>query len=373
MKLIVLRSNLLEALSYVEKGVGSDSSLPILKNILLRTEGNRIVMVGTNLELAITCVFSGKIIENGEITIPFSIFFSIIKNLNAERISLELKNKKIVVTTDNYEATIQGQEAKEFPIIPSLHNTAQSVKINTRTFVEALQKTVVSAQYSEIRPEISGILLRIKDGVVCVATDGFRLTEKRIDQNQTTVQMEEGTKVIIPLRTIEEILRILPALEKQEEFVEIFIDPTQILFKTQTLQAVSRLIDGNFPEYEPIIPQNTETEIVISRTELINALKLTSSFSGRANDISFILGENKKHIELYSGDSSLGEGRYKVSARIKGEGGLNLTFNWKYLLDGLRVFDSEEITVGVNAPDKPVVIKTQEEPLLLYVVMPIKN
>ncbi|KKT90559.1 MAG: polymerase III subunit beta protein, partial [Candidatus Jorgensenbacteria bacterium GW2011_GWA2_45_13] len=88
MKLIVLRSNLLDALSYIEKGVGGDSSLPILKNVLLKTEGNKIIMVGTNLELAITSMFSGKIIENGETTIPFSVFFSIVKNLNAERISI---------------------------------------------------------------------------------------------------------------------------------------------------------------------------------------------------------------------------------------------------------------------------------------------
>jgi len=373
MKLIVLRSNLLDALSYVEKGVGGDSSLPILKNVLLKTEGNKIVMVGTNLELAITSTFSGKIIENGETTIPFSVFFSIVKNLNAERISIELKNKKIIITTDNYEASIQGQEAKEFPIIPSLHNSAQAIKINTHAFIEALQKTVVAAQYSEIRPEISGILFRVEDSFICVATDGFRLTEKKIDQNQIETQSKEAVRVIVPLRTIEEMLRILPALEKQEEFIEIFIDPTQILFKTQTVQAVSRLIDGNFPEYEPIIPKNTEMEIVVSRSELINALKLTSSFSGRANDISFILGENKKHIELYSGDASLGEGRYKVSARIKGDGASSLTFNWRYFLDGLKVFDSEEVTIGINAPDKPVVIKTQEEPLLIYIVMPIKN
>lgn len=373
MKLIVLRGNLLEALSFVEKGVGGDPNLPILKNILLKTEENRIILVSTNLELAITCSFSGKIVENGMITIPFSVFFSIVKNLNTERITLERKKGKFIITTDNYEAFLQGQEAKEFPIIPALHNTTKQIKVKMRALIEAFQKALVAAQYSEIRPEISGILLRVKDFLICTATDGFRLTEKKIDRSQAVVHADEGTSVIIPLRTVEEMLRILPALEKQEEFIELSIDPTQILFKTQILQAVSRLIDGNFPEYEPIIPQSVETEIVVPRSELINAIKLTSSFSGKANDVSIAVGENKKHIELYSSDTSLGEGRYKVPVRVKKGGEVNLTFNWKYLLDGLRIFDSNEVVIGINASDKPVVIRAQEEPLLVYVVMPIKG
>lgn len=363
----------MESLSYVEKGVGSDSSLPILKNVLIRTDGNKIVVVGTNLELAVTSSFSGKIIENGEITVPFHVFFSIVKNLNAERVSLEVKAQKMLITTDNYEASIQGQDAKEFPIIPSLHTPTQTIKANTHAFIEALQKAVVAAQYSEIRPEISGVLFRVDEGFICVATDGFRLTEKKVDRSGATVETEDATRAIVPLRTIEEMLRILPSIEKQEESVEVLIDPTQILFRTQSLQAVSRLIDGNFPEYEAIIPKSVETEITLSRSELMNALKLTSSFSGRANDVSFITGENKKHIELYSGDASLGEGRYKVSAKTKGGNVPELTFNWRYLLDGLRIFNAEEVTIGINAPDKPVVIRTPEEPLLTYVVMPIKN
>jgi len=371
MKLIVLKSNLLEALSYVEKAIGENANLPILKSVLMKTDGNRIIVTSTNLELAVTYAFSGKIVENGEVAIPLSVFYSMVRNLNAERVTLEMKNKKLLVSTDNYEATIQGQEAKDFPIIPSLHGTSEGLTTSLKTFAEALQKVAVAAQYSEIRPEISGVLLRIDDGVFCVATDSFRLAERRVDPSELKSSFSGAVKAIIPIRTVEELLKIFSSLEKQDGPLELLIDSTQILFKTQNLEAISRLIDGNFPEYGAIIPKQTESEIVVPRQELMNAVKLVSAFSGRANDIVMRVGENKKYIELYSGDASVGENQYKIPARIKGEGA-TLTFNWRYLLDGARIFAGEEIVLGVNSSDKPVLISSPKDTLLTYVVMPIK-
>lgn len=371
MKLIVLKSNLLEALSYVERAIGENNNLPILKSVLMKTDGNKIVVTSTNLEFAVTYIFSGKIIENGEVAIPFHVFYSLVKNVNSERITIELKNGKLLITTDNYEATIQGQEAKEFPIIPSLRGAKEGLRVGIKTFTEALQEVVVAAHYSEIRPEISGVLLRIDDGVFCVATDGFRLAERKIDPSEATSSFENAIKAIIPIRAVEELLKIFTSLEKQGGELEILLDATQALFKTQNLEAISRLIDGNFPEYVGIIPKQTESEIAVSRHELINAIKLVSSFSGRANDIVVRVGENKKFIELYSGDAGIGENQCKIPARIKGDGA-TLTFNWRYLLDGVRIESGDETVLGVNSSDKPVLIKSPKDTLLTYVVMPIK-
>lgn len=371
MKLIVLRNKLLEALTVVERAVGENSNLPILKCVYIRTDDNKIVFTATNLEMAITHTSSGKIIENGEVAIPLHLFNTIIKNISSERITLELKGKKLFIETDNYEAFVQTHEIKEFPIIPSIHNKNQNLQTSSKVLVEAIESVVVAIQYSEIRPEISGVCMGIEEyGVVFAGTDSFRLAEKKVDSEFMKSTFSESIKCIIPLKTSEEVLKILHNQEEGDVF--IFIDPTQILFKTQSVEIISRLIDGNYPDYHAIIPKQTQAEAIVPRQEFLNAIRLTSSFSGRGNDITLTVGENKKYIELFSSDNALGENTYKVPIRLKGDRFI-LVFNWKYLSDGFKAFKTDELIIGVNTSDKPVVIKNQTDGSLVYVAMPIKN
>jgi len=352
----------------MECAISESLNLPILKNILIKTNGDGIVFTSTNLELAVECVISGKVIEKGEITIPFSIFNSIIKNLNSERISLEEKNKKVVISTDNYEAVIQGQDSKEFPIIPPIANKNKKLKINTNDFKEALGSVIIAAQYSDIRPEISGVFLNHLDNTfTLVATDSFRLSERKIDAKLIQTDLDDFS-AIIPLKTASELMRFFG----KDEVLEISIDPNQILFNTKNKKIISRLIDGNFPDYKAVVPKQTKNEAVVDKNELINALKLASAFVGRTNDITLKIGDGKKTMEVYSVDSSLGENCYKIPIKLKGEK-FSLVFNWKYLLDGLKIYKGQEVILGVNSPDRPVVIKTLTEPLLVYVAMPIKS
>ncbi len=372
MKIIVLRSNFMEALSSVERGVGgANSNLPILRNILLRAEGSKITAVSTNLEFAVTYAFSGKVVENGEVAVPFSILHSIVKNVSSERITLELREDKVRIETDNYEASVQAYNSKEYPIIPSMHENISIIRVNSNEFVEALQGVLVATQYSEIRPEISGVFVKNdSESVFFVATDSFRLAEKKLG-NAKYDPGSGDVKSIIPLRTAEEALRIIS--NQGDKDVVIEIDATQISFNTDTVSIVSRLIDGNFPEYRAIIPSGADMEISASKQELVNAIKLTSSFSGKLNDISLVLHEGGKHIEFFSSDSAVGQNTYKVPAKIKGGKTETLVFNWRYLLDGIKIFSGSDIVVGINAPEKPVKINDPKDPSLVYVVMPIKN
>ncbi len=175
----------------------------------------------------------------------------------------------------------------------------------------------------------------------------------------------------MPLKTSSEFLRILNS-QNGDEDIEILIDPNQIIFKTNACEIVSRLIEGNFPEYQAVIPKQTQTEIVINTQELVNAVKLVSSFSGRGNDITLKVGENKKFLEVYSVDNVFGENRYRVPIKLRGEKFL-IIFNWRYFLNGLKIYKSEEIILGINGSDKPATIKSLGEPFLVYVVMPIKS
>lgn len=369
MKLIVLRGNFLDALNSVEKAVGGSSHLPILKNILVEA-GEKILITSTNLEFGVRYTLPGKIIERGSVTIPFSLIAGIVRNLNSERITLETKDTKIIVSAENYEALIQGQDAKDFPIIPTIQNKEYSFTLNAGVLRHILEKVIIAAQYSDIRPEISGIFFRYFDGTISfVATDSFRLAEYTAQNNQFQTNFME-VSAIIPLKTAQEILRILS--DDDEAPITIFIDPSQILFTTDIQEVISRLIDGTFPDYRAIIPRETVQEIIIQKSELMSAIKLVSSFSGRAQDITLKAPENKKLLELYCGEASAGENHYRVPAKING-GAFSIVFNWRYLFDGLRACDGDEIVLGMNGAQKPATVTCAQDPSFLYVVMPIKG
>ncbi|RJQ30131.1 DNA polymerase III subunit beta [Candidatus Parcubacteria bacterium] len=369
MKCIILKNNLIEGLSAVERAIGFSTNLPILKNVLIKTFQGKIFFVATNLEIAVTETIPGKVIEEGVVTVPLSIFFSVSKNLTTDRVTLEESGGNLSIITDNYEAVIQGHDAKEFPIIPSLTTKDFFTTIDIKIFSDIFERVFIATQYSEIRPQISGVFLKYsQDHLIVAATDSFRLAERVISSNQATSSFEE-TSLIIPFKTAEELLRLTKG---QKGNLIIKHDEGQVEFIMEKTNMISRIVDGVFPEYKALIPKTTECEVTVDRMEFIQALKLASSFSGKTNDITVVIGENKKYLELISSDASLGKNCYKIPIKLKGEP-LSIVFNWKFLLDGLKIYSSKEIVVGINSPDRPAVIKSQNEQELVYVVMPIRN
>lgn len=369
MKCIILKNNLLEGLSAVERATGFSSNLPILKDVLIKTFQGKIVFITTNLEIAITETISGKVVEEGSVAIPLSIFSSVAKNLTSDKVTLEEQGGSLLITTDNYEATVQGHDVKEFPIIPSLSAKDFFVTIDVKLFSEIFERVFVATQYSEIRPQISGVFLRYsQDHLTVAATDSFRLAERIISSNQATSSFDEAS-IIIPFRTAEELLKLM---KNEKGNLVIKNDEGQVEFIMEKTKMVSRVVDGVFPEYKALIPKTVEHEISIDRIELIQALKLASSFSGKTNDITVIISDNAKYLELSSADAALGKNCYKIPIKCKGDP-LSIVFNWRFLLDGLKIYSSKEILLGINSPDRPAVIRSQSEQDLVYVVMPIRN
>lgn len=369
MKVIVLNSKLKESLSAVEKAVKENSNLPILKNILIKTFNNRLKITSTNLEVGINKFVFGKIIEEGSITIPFSTLYKIVNNSDSEKTEINTEGNNLLLKTDNYKARIQGINSDEFPIIPKINDENNFLEIDFSIFKNAIEKVVTAAQISEIRPEISGVLLDYQITILkLAATDTFRLAEKTLTESQYKGNFERGFKVIIPLKTISEVLRIF----KDTERIKIYFDKSQVLFKNEDVEIISRIIDGEYPDYEVIIPKETENEIHINRNQFINAIKLVSSFSGRVNEIKLRLMENKKTLDVYSADQNLGENNYLVPIKLKGEGFSEIAFNWQYLLDGLKIIEGEKIIFGVNKDTKPSILKPIEDLSYFYILMPIK-
>lgn len=369
MKLIILKNNLKDGLMVAERGINESTNLPILKNILVKTFNNKIQISATNLELGISKLVSGKIIEEGGLTIPFQTFYNIVNNINSDKINLETKNNNIIFKTDNYEAKLQCLNEDDYPIIPKIESSDKFIEFNTELFKSALNQVITSAQISEIRPEISGVLFDYQITIIkLVATDSFRLAEKTIYNTQYTSNIDKGFKIIIPLKTAQEILRVFD----NNQLLKISRDENQILFKNNEVELISHIIDGNYPDYEQIIPKSFESELVVEKNHFINALKLVSNFSGKVNDIRLKTQDSQKILEVYSNNQFLGENNYLIPSKLSGNSFNDISFNWRYLLDGLKTVSSNNLIFALNGGNKPAILKSAEDKSYFYILMPIK-
>lgn len=371
MELIVLKNNFKKGFDAICR-VGGDSvvALPILNNFLIETVDNKIKLSATNLELAISSFVPAKVVEGGGLTIPLGIINSIINNIQSEKITLKTQNDNLIVKTDNYQAKIQGIKNEEFPIIPDIENKKNILEIPAVVLRQALNSVVGSVQFSNIRQELNGVLFDFQINFLKIAaTDSFRLSEKTIINTQIKTEIDKKFKAIVPLKTINEAIRIFK--QEDDEKIKVFFDQSQVLFENNNTKIISRLIGGEFPDYQSIVPRSNEAEVVLSKERLNEALKLTSSFAGRSNEIKIIFQENAKNIEARSGDFGLGDNHYLIPAKIKG-GPMEIVFNWKFLMDGVKAIESENIFLGLNSNNKPAVLKSPNDPSYFYVLMPVK-
>ncbi|PIT92727.1 MAG: DNA polymerase III subunit beta [Candidatus Harrisonbacteria bacterium CG10_big_fil_rev_8_21_14_0_10_42_17] len=371
MKLIILRTNLKVGLSFLERAIGDSSNLPILKHVLLRADThNKLHLSATNLELGISGFIPCKVQEQGSITIPFGTLHDVISHSDSDRISIELQGTTLIVKTDNYQAQIQGSPASDFPIIPTIQDKQSVFEFNISSLRESLTEVISAAQISEIRPELSGVLFDYQVSLLrLVATDSFRLAQKILPDSSWKSSTQESRRFIIPLKAIQEVIRVF----SEGETVQLFIDQNQALFTSDDRELITRLIDGSYPDIDPIIPSSFETEISLDREMFMNALRLVSSFSGKTNDVRLRVSEGSKALELYSSHQSVGENNYLIPAKINGSSFSDLVFNWRYLLDGLKVQQSPTVVFGINGQTKPALLKTPGSQTSFYIVMPIRN
>lgn len=367
MNIICIKEKLKEGVDAASRASGDHPTLSILKNILIEATKDKIKITGTNLEIGVQCQVAGKVVEPGSITVPAGLFSQLINSLNQERITLSSKGDSLEVVTDSYQAKVQGVPAEEFPLIPKLQTPHQSIEISGDVLKEALDKTLSATQFSELRPELNAIYLQFfMDKLVLVATDSFRLAEKTLNDSEFTSDAEKEFKALVPLKTAQELIRLL----KTGGMIKISKDEHQILFQTGEAELISRLVDGNFPDYQAIIPKEFQAELTIDREEFINAIKSTSVFGSSVPEIALSPAEKGKGLQIFARDEKLGENKYLLPAKVQGEF-KETSFNWKYLLDGLRSLDAKEVILGLNEDNKPAILKTPGESSYFYIVMPI--
>ena len=374
MKLLILQEKLKQGLNVVEKISSKSLTLPILNNILISTEKNFLNLAATDLEIGINWWVLTKTEKEGKITIPARLLSNFINLLPNKKISLEVKNNNLFIECENYKTQIKGLSAEEFPIIPKINN-GDAISIEAPSFCKSLNQIADIAVPSTARPEISGIYFLFQKNLITIAaTDSFRLGEKKIFLKNNS-PLEKEYSLILPQKTAKELVNIFG--EKQGE-LKMYFSPNQVMFEYPMeetdhaqVQVISRLIEGEYPNYQEIIPKKYTTQLVLDKDEFLNQIKTASLFSGKINEVKIKAGPKENKIEVFSQSSEIGEYQSSVSGKIKGEP-VEISFNHRFLLDGLLSIKTPEIILELNKETGPGVLKAVGDDTYIYVVMPIK-
>jgi DNA polymerase-3 subunit beta len=375
MKLIIPQEKLKEGLNIVERISSKSLTLPILNNILISTEKSFLNLSATDLEIGINWWGLAKIEKEGKITVSSRLFSNFINLLPNEKIEIKTENNDIFIECKNYKTKIKGMEADEFPIIPKIQKK-EFITINSSFFCQNISQIVDIPVLSTAKPEISGIYFLFQKNLITVAaTDSFRLGEKKIIIKENSNSLENDYSLILPQKTVKEIINIF---SNKEEDLNIYFSSNQIMFesfitelKHPEIQIISRLIDGEYPNYKEIIPSKFETQIIVNKNEFINQLKLASLFSGKTNEIIIKTNIDKNEINILSQNQGIGEYRSSILSKIKGKE-VEVCFNYKFLLDAFLNIKSSEVVIELNGDSGPGVLKSIGDDSYLYVVMPIK-
>jgi len=372
MRVEILKDNFKTGLNIVEKIIGKNLSLPILDNVLINTEDNFLSLTSTDLETAIKLWILTKINKKGRVVIPARFISNFISLLPEEKVILEEKGQNLLVECKNYKTQIQGHNPEEFPIIPEIKNP-EFLEVDNKKFCSGLSQIVEIASLSQARPEISGIYFLFSDNFIkIVATDSFRLAEKTIPLGK---KIKKGYSFILPQKPTREIMNILG---EKEGRLKIYFSPNQTLFEFPMkevshpqIQISSRLIEGEYPNYQEIIPKKFKTHIILKKDEFLNQIKTASLFSGKINEIKFIINPSKKEVEISAQSPDIGESKSTLPAKIEGDS-MEISFNHKFLIDGLLNIKSSEVIFDLTKKEGPCVLKPVGDLSYTYVIMPIK-
>lgn len=374
MKISILQENFKKALQIVGRIAGKNINLPILNNILIEATDKKIELISTDLELGVVSKVRGKIEKKGRYTVDSKLISDYISLLPNKKIDIKLENKNFLIECDNYKTSIKGEDAEDFPLIPEV-SEENYYEINISDFKKALSQTIFAVAGNETRIELSGVLFHfIGDKLILAATDSYRLAEKSIEIKNKNKQ---DKKVIIPAKTLQEVNRIITLIDNEEftdSFIEVCLTDNQVLFILGDTKLVSKLIEGQYPDYEQIIPNKQETLITIEKNELVRAIKTSSIFSrAGVNDINLDFPVGKNKVIVSSTSSHSGDNIAELEAQVRGIDN-SIVVNYKFLLEGINNIPGENILIDIVNGNTPCVLRPEKkEDKYLYIVMPIKQ
>lgn len=356
---------------------GKNVNLPVLGNVLLKTDAGSLRMSTTNLELAVNCTVRGRVEAEGEYSVPAKLFQDYVSLLPSGKVELVLTDEGLEVRSGEQETVLKGMAAAEFPVLPKIQRP-QAYEVNALDLKRVIGQVAFAVSSSESRPELTGVACffggAIGDGKAAfAATDSYRLAERTCAVSGNPAE----ARYIVPSRSFLEISRILGAYKDEmtmPEHVGLHFTESQMVVSYGNVDLVSRLIEGSFPDYKPLIPQQSKTEALVSRSELQKAVRAASLFSRQGVfDINLQFDPEKGSCTVQSADQGTGKTKTVLKGTVTGASN-SVMLNFRYLMDGLSAMSSEQVRIRqIDAMNPVLVLPEAVDEQYVYVVMPIRQ
>lgn len=372
MKVIILQENLSRGISVTGKSVSGRPQLPVLGNILLATEEGRLKFSATNLETGISFWARAKVEEEGSFTVPAKIFSEFVASLPKEKAEITQEENMLRVKCGTYEASFNGINASEFPLIP-VFPEGEYFSFEAEVFTNALKKVSFAATTDEGRPVLTGVLLQFGEKeMAVVATDGYRLSKMVVPKPEevSPKKMLKADRLLIPARALSEIVRLsLEGEEKKKIKLALLPTHNQAIFSLDEIQIVTQLLGGEFPAYEKIIPMSSSVKVTFATEDLARAVKMAAIFAREnANIIKFAIAKG----EMTVSSNTPQVGNNKNTLEVKGEGEGEIAFNSRYLLDLLNAVTAKEMVFEMTGALNPGVFREFGEENFVHIIMPVR-
>lgn len=375
MRLTCQQEDLQRALGHVSRAVSRKSTLPVLGNVLLSAEGGRLKLAATNLEIAITAWADATVEEEGTITVRSDLLTEFVASLPNDPVSIELDRRtlSVAVSCARSKAHIKGIGAEDFPSLATIGDAQPTARIDPAVFREAIGQVAFAAATDDSRPVLAGVLAEFQGGsLTLAAADGFRLSVRRCDLAEPS---QEDLSIVVPARALQELARIVG---DQDDPIDLAVTPnrSQLLARAGSIEFLSRLIDGHFPDVRHIIPQSYGTRMVVGRDEFLAAARRAKLFAQSNNDV--------VRIQMNPGDGELDPGFATISAQAAETGDnedhlearvegpqAHIAFNGRYLTDVLSVMRGTEVALEMTSPNAAGVFRPVGSDDFQHVIMPM--
>ena len=370
MKGKVLQENLAKALQIANRFVSVKAQLPILGNILFEAKKNKVLISATNLELSISLSLGAQIAKEGKLSLPAKNLTDFVVNLPKGTINFEAEKEQLKLESENFNSTFSGMDPSDFPEIPATL-AKEKMKLPSEDLLFSLSQVLFSVSTDETRPVLTGVLILFKeDSIVFVATDGFRLSQKKIKIKKGERSISE-TKLILPKNALAEITRL--AGGEEEISLSLQKEENQAIFEVDNQILTSRVIEGEFPDFEKIIPKETKLKVNVDKEDFLRAVKLASVFArDSANVIKLSFTKSSLEIEAESAQSGSQKGSVEAKTEGEVEKDFVIAFNYRFIEDFLGAVKGDDINIELNDANSPGVFTDPKDPDYLPLIMPVK-
>jgi len=363
MRFSINQNELQNALTIVQKGISTRSTLPVLAGVLVDACDDQVTFETTDMELSIRYTTNALVEEEGKAVIPGKLINDIVKNLPDAAVHVESSDLESIITCESSSFSIKGLDPRDFPGFPTVEAN-QSITIPFETFSSMARKVCRAVSKDESRIILTGVLVVVEDGTLkMVATDSYRLA---LTEAQLEGTVDDFSAVISG-----SFMSDLAALPKTGEDITLSLAENQIIVSYHGTTFVNRRIEGKYPNYKQLLPSSYETRCVSSKSALIAAVKRASLLDHSGSQVRFSINSPSQTIQLSATSQDVGSTQETIKAQIEGQD-VEIGFNSYYVLEGLNAMDSDEVALEIQTSLKPGILRGSDEEKYLYLVMPVR-